>query len=318
MLHIAVELGEARMGFVEKLVEFMPSEALALRDSDGATALFNACKGWQHKSSQVVSERKPKLAQYLQPPRFCASSHAVKYGHKELTLYLLSVTRDNEPPYPFSNSPGFELLRRALMVGFHDVSTVSGSNVILTLPHAISIPPATMLMILMRILPFDKFYDADKIYYSELYKAVVNGDWESASELLEQARIDILALKDSDGATALFNAVRADNIEAVKLLVTKSPSLLNTCNHSNLVPLHSALRYGHKELTLYLLPVTSDDVDPSPFEDKPGIELLLRALMVGFHDVALYLVKRYPDLATCNSVMLKILMMMKILMLKPL
>ena len=167
-----------------------------------------------------------------------------------------------------------------------------------------------------------EFYDADKIYYSELYKAVVNGDWESASELLErepqllsapigidnstmlhiavelgearmgfveklvelgEARIDILALKDSDGATALFNAVRADNIEAVKLLVTKSPSLLNTCNHSNLVPLHSALRYGHKELTLYLLPVTSDDVDPSPFEDKPGIELLLRALMVGFH-----------------------------------
>ena len=38
MLHIAVELGEAWMGFVEKLVEFMPSDKLALQDSDGATA----------------------------------------------------------------------------------------------------------------------------------------------------------------------------------------------------------------------------------------------------------------------------------------
>ncbi|RVW80089.1 hypothetical protein CK203_052389 [Vitis vinifera] len=48
------------MGFVEKLVEFMPSDKLALQDSDGATAF---------------------------------SKLAVRYGHKELTLYLLSVTR---------------------------------------------------------------------------------------------------------------------------------------------------------------------------------------------------------------------------------
>ena len=41
MLHIAVELGVANMGFVEKLVEFMPSEALDLQDSDNAIAFFN-------------------------------------------------------------------------------------------------------------------------------------------------------------------------------------------------------------------------------------------------------------------------------------
>ncbi|XP_059591425.1 uncharacterized protein LOC100248044 isoform X3 [Vitis vinifera] len=178
---------------------------------------------------------------------------------------------------------------------------------------------------------------SELIYYLELHKAVLNGDWKSASKLLEddpksfsapigtddspmlhiavelgEARMgfveklvefvprEALALRDSDGATALFKAARAGNIKAAKLLVNKNPSLPNICSHSNLAPLHSAVRYGHKELTLYLFSVTRDDVDPYPFSNSPGIELLRRALMVGFHDVALYLVKRYPDLATCN------------------
>ncbi|XP_034679628.1 uncharacterized protein LOC117909645 [Vitis riparia] len=178
---------------------------------------------------------------------------------------------------------------------------------------------------------------SSEFYYLDLYKAVLNGDWESASKLLKddprslsapigtddssvlhiavelgEARMgfveklvkfmprEALALRDSDGATALFNAARAGNIKAVKLLVNKNPSLPNICQRDNFAPLHSAVRYGHKEVTLYLLSVTRDDVDPSPFADKPGFELLRRALMVGFHDVALYLVKRYPDLATCH------------------
>ncbi|KAL6315199.1 hypothetical protein AAG906_037431 [Vitis piasezkii] len=176
-----------------------------------------------------------------------------------------------------------------------------------------------------------------EFYYLELYKAVLNGDWESASKLLKddprsfsapigtddsrmlhiavelgEARMgfveklvefmpsEALALRDSDGATALFNAARAGNIKAVKLLVNKNPSLPNICQRDNFAPLHSAVRYGHKELTLYLLSVTRDDEHPYPFSNSPGFELLRRALMVGFHDVALYLVKRYPDLATCN------------------
>lgn len=178
---------------------------------------------------------------------------------------------------------------------------------------------------------------SSEFYYLELYKAVLNGDWESASKLLAddpksfsapigtddspmlhiavelgEARMgfveklvefmpsEALALRDSDGATALFNAARAGNIKAVKLLVKNNRSLPNICNHGYLVPLHSALRYGHKELTLYLLSVTRDNEPPYPFSNSPGSELLRRALMVGFHDVALYLVKRYPHLATCN------------------
>nr|CAN65057.1 hypothetical protein VITISV_008901 [Vitis vinifera] len=122
VLHIAVELGEARMGFVEKLVEFMGSEDLALRDSDGATALFNAARAGNIKAVKLLENKNPRLPNICNRYDFAPLHTAVKYGHKELTLYLLSVTRDNEPPYPFSNSPGIELLRRALMVGFHDVA----------------------------------------------------------------------------------------------------------------------------------------------------------------------------------------------------
>ena len=107
------------MGFVEKLVEFMPSEALALRDSDGATALFNAARAGNIKAVKLLVNKNPSLPNICQRDNFAPLHSAVRYGHKELTLYLLSVTRDNEHPYPFSNSPGSELLRRALMVGFH-------------------------------------------------------------------------------------------------------------------------------------------------------------------------------------------------------
>ncbi|KAJ9672626.1 hypothetical protein PVL29_026021 [Vitis rotundifolia] len=174
----------------------------------------------------------------------------------------------------------------------------------------------------------------------ELYKAVLNGDWERASQLLSdnpqllsaqigtakspvlhiavglgEARMgfveelvalldkqgeDLAALRDSYGATALFNAARAGNIKAAKLLVNKMPDLPNICQNNYLAPLHTAVRYGHKELTLYLLNITRNDVDPSPFSNLPGFELLRRALTVGFHDVALRLVKSYPHLATCK------------------
>ncbi|KAL6313442.1 hypothetical protein AAG906_004405 [Vitis piasezkii] len=116
MLHIAVELGEARMGFVEKLVKVMPSEALALQDSDGATALFNAARAGNIKAVKLLVNEYPNLPNICNGNGFAPLHTAVKYGHKELTLYLLSVTKD---PSPFADKPGIELLRRALMVGFH-------------------------------------------------------------------------------------------------------------------------------------------------------------------------------------------------------
>ncbi|KAJ9672641.1 hypothetical protein PVL29_026032 [Vitis rotundifolia] len=178
---------------------------------------------------------------------------------------------------------------------------------------------------------------SSSLHELELYKAVLDGAWERASQLLRdnpkllsaqigtdkspvlhiavglgEARMgfvkklvalldmrgeDLAALRDSYGATALFNAARAGNVKAVELLVNKMPDLPNICQEDGLAPLHTAVRYGHKELTSYLLSVTRD---PSPFSNLPGVELLRRALMVGFHDVALRLVKSYPHLATCH------------------
>ena len=93
MLHIAVELGEAWMGFVEKLVEFMPSDKLDLRDSDDATALFNAVRAGNIKAAQLLVNKKSDLPNICNRHDFASLHSAVRYGHKELTLYLLSVTR---------------------------------------------------------------------------------------------------------------------------------------------------------------------------------------------------------------------------------
>ncbi|RVW28149.1 hypothetical protein CK203_108602 [Vitis vinifera] len=145
---------------------------------------------------------------------------------------------------------------------------------------------------------------SSEFYYLELYKAVLNGDWESASKLLAddpksfsapigtddspmlhiavelgEARMgfveklvefmpsEALALRDSDGATALFNAARAGNIKAVKLLVKNNPSLPNICNHGYLVPLHSALSLPPDDSNL--------DLGTLPMRRKRGWRLCL-------------------------------------------
>ena len=118
MLHIAVELGEARMGFVEKFVNFMPNKVLVLRDSNGSTALFNAVRAGNIKAAKLLVDKKTDLPNICDNDKLVPLHSALRYGHKELTIYLLSVTRDVDPS-PFADKPGFELLRRALMVGFH-------------------------------------------------------------------------------------------------------------------------------------------------------------------------------------------------------
>ncbi|PIN24771.1 hypothetical protein CDL12_02495 [Handroanthus impetiginosus] len=173
--------------------------------------------------------------------------------------------------------------------------------------------------------------------YLPLYKAAIRGDWESASKffvsnpdavtarisknletvlhiavgrseainfvekLVELMPADAISLKSKFSETALHYAAKYGNTKAAKLLVAQDPGLPHFWSDTNMLPIHLAALFGHKEIILYLLTVTRDDEVPNPFADQPGITLLISIVHSGFYDVALDLVRRYPKLATTIS-----------------
>ncbi|CAK9188330.1 unnamed protein product [Ilex paraguariensis] len=170
-------------------------------------------------------------------------------------------------------------------------------------------------------------------HYLPLYEAALQGDWETASTILEQdpkafkaiitgaseralfvairsprknhfltklvehMSATDLAFVDEDGSTALHIAAIAGNIEAAKLLVNKNSDLPNILDNSNSLPLHSAAVCGQREMFLYLMTVTNANMEPKPFEDESGVRLLRALITYGYYDLAFTLVKCCPKLA---------------------
>ncbi|KAL2532687.1 Ankyrin repeat family protein [Abeliophyllum distichum] len=179
--------------------------------------------------------------------------------------------------------------------------------------------------------------EKDLNFYLPLYKAAIQGDWESASiffdsnpdaitaritkiletvlhiavgrseaihfveKLVELMPVEALPLTSKFSETAVHYAAKYGNINAAKLLIARDPGLPHIWSDTNLLPLHLAALFGHKEMVSFLLTVTKDNIEPNPFADKPGITLLISIVYSGFYDVALDLVQRYPKLAVTIS-----------------
>ncbi|KAI5674238.1 hypothetical protein M9H77_14602 [Catharanthus roseus] len=178
----------------------------------------------------------------------------------------------------------------------------------------------------------------DLNWYLPLYRAALKGDWESAvkffkddpeavtanitkasstalhvavgtgkainfvKELLELIPVDTLpSLRDEGGQNALHYAAIFGNVEAAQLLVKKNPALTNSPSNTGYLPIHYAAGYANTDVVSYLLTVTRDDIEPNPFTEKSGVELLNLVIVAEFYDLALYLIQLYPKLATMKS-----------------
>ncbi|KAF8388731.1 hypothetical protein HHK36_025411 [Tetracentron sinense] len=181
----------------------------------------------------------------------------------------------------------------------------------------------------------------DLNYYLPLYKASLKGDWKRARSFLAldpdalTARISFtwmtalqvaasagqsgfveelvefmpaealpsLAFQDVGGYTALHLAAMSGITKAAKALVAKNRNLPQIQNNAGRTPLHEVAAYPHferKEMLWYLCEVIKDE-DPSPFTGPLGAQLLCNIVAGGFYDIALYLVQRYPHLATARD-----------------
>ncbi|GMP36783.1 hypothetical protein CsSME_00008792 [Camellia sinensis var. sinensis] len=119
-LHLAISSGRS-IEFVGKLVDLMPPEALALRASQGRTALHIAALYGNTKAAVILVEKHPTslyIRSYDQnqlPLHFAANG-----GHKDTLLYLLSVTKEDDPvSKPFAYPSGALLLYHAVDSEFY-------------------------------------------------------------------------------------------------------------------------------------------------------------------------------------------------------
>ncbi|KAE9465757.1 hypothetical protein C3L33_02334, partial [Rhododendron williamsianum] len=71
---------------------------------------------------------------------------------------------------------------------------------------------------------------------------------------------DVVDQVDIDGWTALFQAVLVGNMEGARILVNKNSDLPNKSAKYRFMPIHFAAMYGFREMVLYLLEVTSEDI----------------------------------------------------------
>ncbi|KAI3912002.1 hypothetical protein MKW98_010946, partial [Papaver atlanticum] len=109
--------------------------------------------------------------------------------------------------------------------------------------------------------------------------------------------------RDEEGFTALHFAAKNGNTKAAEMIVNKNSKLALIRSKLGLIPLEVALRHvttGQKEIVKYLYSVTID-VNPSPFHGPKGAELLCTTIDANFYDLALCLIKRFPELVKEKS-----------------
>ncbi|CAL5328644.1 unnamed protein product [Camellia sinensis] len=95
-LHIAIMSGRS-IEFVEKLVDLMPPEALALRNYRGCTAINCAALYGNTKATVILVEKHPTSLYIHDNQNWLPLHYAANNGHKDTLLYLLSVTKEDDP-----------------------------------------------------------------------------------------------------------------------------------------------------------------------------------------------------------------------------
>ncbi|KAI3903926.1 hypothetical protein MKW92_047369 [Papaver armeniacum] len=104
--------------------------------------------------------------------------------------------------------------------------------------------------------------------------------------------------------TALHYAAQYGNFKAIVLLVNKNPRLPLLRDKRGFTPLDIALQnvsIYQKEVVEYLYSVTKDVEDGNPFSGDEGASTFCELIQAYFYDIALFLVMKFPTLATTKS-----------------
>ncbi|MCL7036114.1 hypothetical protein MKW94_021883, partial [Papaver nudicaule] len=204
--------------------------------------------------------------------------------------------------------------------------------------HCTTMTSATLhSLFISLVVSLGKENSRDLNYYLPLYKASLRGDWDCAKEffrhdpesvnktitsyrrtalhvaagaghsefaknLVELMSPETIALKDSyNGDTALHFASIAGMTDVASAMVDKNKDITQVQNDNGWTPLLLCAAYAtreQKDMIEYLCTVTRNEQPSAPFSGHEGAQLICNVIAAGLHDLALYLVQRYPNLAT--------------------
>nr|GMC90570.1 ankyrin repeat-containing protein At5g02620-like [Ipomoea batatas] len=141
---------------------------------------------------------------------------------------------------------------------------------------------------------------------TSLHVAAKAGNASFAEKLVAVMPDEGLRRKDVCGQTPLHVAAWHGNVEVAEILVRRDYNLLYVHTQDGLFPIHFAARNHRKskEAFLYFFRLTKDDEygQPNPYECGPiGVSILVNLIGSKFYDLALELIKMYPDLGRHNG-----------------
>ncbi|XP_026460851.1 uncharacterized protein LOC113362058 isoform X2 [Papaver somniferum] len=132
-----------------------------------------------------------------------------------------------------------------------------------------------------------------------LHVAVFNMRFTFVEEIVKLIPPKALECKTrEEGYTALHLAAMYGYAKTAEVMVRENPKLTQIEDGDGSVPLDTALTsvtVGQRKTVEYLYSVTRHD-HPSPFSGQRGASLLCNTIEVGFYDIALLIVQRYPQL----------------------
>ncbi|KAK9062038.1 hypothetical protein SSX86_019222 [Deinandra increscens subsp. villosa] len=121
---------------------------------------------------------------------------------------------------------------------------------------------------------------------------------EFVKNLVGEMRNDDLELQNHNHNTALYLAAAAGNINAVKIMLGKNNGLLTIAgSKGSMLPLYTAALFGNVEVVKYLYNNSNKLRDDGWTTQNRGW-LLLKCVENDMFDVALEIVKTYPELGT--------------------
>ncbi|WRX33860.1 protein of unknown function DUF3447 - like 10 [Theobroma cacao] len=91
--------------------------------------------------------------------------------------------------------------------------------------------------------------------------------------LIDLKPVEALELTNDSNSTSLTVATMVGNLEVARLLVERNPNLPYIRDNNEVVPLHRAVQYGHKNLVSFLLGVTRNEIEPTYPSPYAGSEI---------------------------------------------
>ncbi|KAL5572354.1 hypothetical protein UlMin_021951 [Ulmus minor] len=136
-----------------------------------------------------------------------------------------------------------------------------------------------------------------------VHVAAREGHSEFVEKIVKEMPAEALEIRDIHKATALHHVAVSGSLRTAKALIKKNPTLTNILDKTGHTPLLIAVALGcqHKDLVWYLSMVTKDEGPTRHFSGPLGGDLAITLSRVDFNDILLYLVDRYPSLATARG-----------------